>query len=737
MRRMVQTLRILIACFTLSFGIQLNAQPKSNKGCKPPKNRELWHDRIDREQRNALRADGKADNYFQAGNNEDINYFITQAITEKVDELQCKIELDTLCNDQRKVGYLRGLENLLKDFTSSFRNHQFTASHLPVALDAFEKGMYLDERGESIEGIVDQNAYDVGKLLMNSNAFERNKGEKTAQNSLFRKYVQLHPEKTFTLLKENPDIPFRDSLIKFAAYKYPRLLYDFASASDRLSYAIRNVNDSFVKAIVKMAHSGGSGQMYFPFLDNLIKHRQTFEEIDAVKEDEEKYYKLLVKTRMDYVSRSLQGESILEMKALNDMLAKKAREVFISEINGLHEKPDAIRFKILQQLNAQELYYLIVFGEDELYTSSYVKGVYPLMMQKIGNRGDSLLVSVGFDRFKKFIKMAAGYNTLSNFLSSIPRNDLAQTLMTAFVNNLEKSTGLEDGVDVADSYASIAESMKPVAAQMLYNIKLNYDRNLYENNRRGIVMYNLLYKLFLSATDSAIDLSKEFGIPPVYNVSYQSLVADTNKVFMEVFFYGDEDGKMNYNGFIREFSNNSWKKAEDNKYWIEYVSVKGKPIVVFANKPLDEESGELDKAQESLNSTLQKNDIHPTIIVHRGHSYWAPTTIGFIQPTAKIVYLGSCGGYNLIHDVLKHSPDAHIIASKQTGKIAINQPFFNLLMEKLRNGNNIDWIPFWKDFERDAGKTAGFEDYIPPYKNLGAIFIKAYHSAMGDEANDD
>jgi hypothetical protein len=58
-------------------------------------------------------------------------------------------------------------------------------------------------------------------------------------------------------------------------------------------------------------------------------------------------------------------------------------------------------------------------------------------------------------------------------------------------------------------------------------------------------------------------------------------------------------------------------------------------------------------------------------------------------------------------------------------------------MEKMRNGSNIDWIPFWKEFERDAGKTTGFEDYIPPYKNLGAIFIKAYHSAMGDEANDE
>src|SRR5256885_7897710 len=341
--------------------------------------------------------------------------------------------------------------------------------------------MVKDEKGESIEGIIDQNAYDVGKLLIGSQAFERNQGEKSSQYILIRKYIQLHPDKTFVTLKDNFNIPFRDSLIKFAAYKYPRILYDYASASDRLGYAIRNVNDSFVKAIVKMANSGGSGQMYFPFLDNLIKHKQTFEEIDAVKGDDAKYYKLLVKTRMDFISRSLQVETILEIKALNVMLQKKAKEVFISEINGLHESPDAVRFKILQQLNAQELYYLIVFGEDELYTSSYVKGVYPLMMQKIGNRGDSLLVSVGFDRFKKFIKMAAGYNTLSNFLNTIPRNDLAQTLMKAFVNNLEKSTGLEDGVDVADSYASIEETLKPVASQMLANIKTNYERNLAEN----------------------------------------------------------------------------------------------------------------------------------------------------------------------------------------------------------------------------------------------------------------
>ncbi len=43
--------------------------------------------------------------------------------------------------------------------------------------------------------------------------------------------------------------------------------------------------------------------------------------------------------------------------------------------------------------------------------------------------------------------------------------------MRAFVGKLEKADGLEDGVDVADSYASIAETLKPLAAEMLKNIQ--------------------------------------------------------------------------------------------------------------------------------------------------------------------------------------------------------------------------------------------------------------------------
>lgn len=720
--------RICLFCVFSFFSFAVSAQTGTDAGCKVPISRRLWHDNIDKAQAAALKTG------LVRGDNADVTHFVNNALVHQVDALQCKIDKDSM-GEQRKVGYLRGLERMLKNTVTEFKAHHFSPSNLPELLDAYEAAVKLDKKILSIDPVIEKQEYEVSKMLIASEAFVGNPGLSNVKKRLVLKFAALYPDKFFASLKDNMDIPFRDSLIRAIGYKYPRQLYDYAAADNKLGFAIRAIDDPFVRTVSKMAKSS-SGQLYFPFLDNILKGNQTLDDIDAVKNDPVKYYRLLVKTKMDYVQRQLEGEKIMEVKALNAMLEKKAVENFIKPINDLHETENqAVRFAALNPLNAQELYYLVIAGETDLYTSSYVKGVYPRMMQKVGNRGDSLLLSVGFDHFKKFIKIAAGYNTLPNFLASFPEQDRARVLMTAFVNNLDKSEGLEDGVDVADSYASISETLKPVADQMLENVKRNYEEASQANNKRGMVMYDLLYKLFQSSTDTSIDLSKEFNIPPVYGVTYKSLTDgndSSGRVVIQVFFYGDKDGRFNYANFVPQFPASLWKRTE-TKQWISFASTKGKPILVYANKPLDEESGEVDRAQAALCEYLSEKELNPTIVIHRGHSYYAPYTIEQLAPSAKIVFLGSCGGYHLIHDVLEHAGDAHIIASKQIGKQVINQPLIDMMMEKLRNGSNIDWIPFWHEFERRYKNIEGFGDYIPPHKNLGAIFIKAYKNAMGGE----
>jgi hypothetical protein len=204
-------------------------------------------------------------------------------------------------------------------------------------------------------------------------------------------------------------------------------------------------------------------------------------------------------------------------------------------------------------------------------------------------------------------------------------------------------------------------------------------------------------------------------------------------VILQVFFYGDKDTReVDFPQFLSMFRNTNWSIDNSNPQWVTVSSAKGKPVIIYANRPLPEESGEDDIAQQALRDYLGTNNLHPAVTVHRGHSYFANTTIGYMDPSSRIVFMGGCGGFPLIDSILQKSEDAHIIASKQIGKRDINKPFFHLLTEKLRAGNNIDWIPFWREFKKSAN-VDGFEDYIPPYKNLGAIFIKAYKKSIGDE----
>lgn len=739
---MISTPKYIILLIGLLAFKPLMAQaedPDPVKDLKPPKNRELFHDFVDKQQKDILRSDGKADNEFRPSSDDEINFALTRAVTVKVDWVQYRIEKDTTLSSQAKIKYLRGLENLLKYFNNNWRRGVVNPTQLPVIVDEYETCMKADLANESIETVIDAQPYEVGMNLVSAGAFDRNAGYKNCQYILIRKYCAKYPSQAFLKLRNNTDVPFLDSLIKVAGYRDPGQLYDYAAANDRLGAMIRRIDDPLIRAVSRMATSN-SGRWYFPFLDNIMRGKMNIGEIDAVKDDSVLYYRLLVNTHLDYMERALNKDTAYGYKELEKRIETKARDVFVNTINSLHEVDNpAIRFRIIQPLTAEELYYLAVTTDGIIYTSSFVKGVYPLMMAKANQRGDSILMRVKFDRYRKFIKMCAGYNTLSNFLSTFqPKNNPnqesdAERLMRAFVGKLEESGGLEDGVDVADSYASIAETIKPLAEKMLLNVKANYDRNLITNNKRGVVIYNLLYKLFLSAdTNNHIDLSKEFGIPPVYGVPFRALTNDSSgRVVMEVFFYGDKDGKTIFQGFKRMFDPKLWKTTT-TKYWIDISSLKGKPVSVYANLPLPEEDDQDKNAQDAMDSFLLKNNLYPTVVIHRGHSYNAPYTIDRILPSAKIVFMGSCGGYYLIHDILKHSPDAHIITSKQIGKTAVNQPFFNLLMEKVRMGSNIDWIPFWEELEKKI-RVEGFEDYIPPYKNLGAIFIKAYKIAMGDE----
>src|SRR5450631_1667682 len=735
--------RFLLIPFSLLTMSSIIAQTV-NPAFKIQQERKLWHENIDREQKRLLALDGKADDIIQASKDENVNLQIADVMIRQIDLLQEKIELDSMLSGQVKIKNLRSLETMLRGYNNNYRKKDFPPSMAPALFDAFVKAMDLDRLNMSIEPVIADNSYGVGKILVECFLLPvENPGVKSSRALLISKYCELHPDDIFTILSTTPDIPFADSLIIIGGKKNIRKLYDYASGNSVLASRIRNSSDSLISMVGKIA-SSKSGQLYLPFLDNLINHRITISDINKVKDDNLLYYKLLVQTRMDYAARMLppQLDTALEMEALTTMLESKGKDVFIREINALHDKPASIRFKILDPLTPAELYYLVVLSEDEIYTSSYL-GVYERIFQRMPvPRGDSLIIQMHGDYFRKFIKMAAAYNKLDYFLATMDK-DNAATIMKAFIIGLERANE-EDAVDVADSYSSIFDKNPPLAAFVLNEVKWNYKRNMLNSDKRGTVIYHLMEALFESADTTqaqALDLSAKLGIPPVYSVNYDSLKDDSGRVVQQVFFYGDEDkdGQNSYQDFLRLFLRKpEWRvTVNPTKEWIMIQSLKGKPVWIFANRPLYGEDDPDDKAQHHLADYLYDNKLQPTIYIHRGHSYHVRYSLKQIQPSAKIVILGSCGGYNNLSEVLSISPDAHIISSKQVGTKSVNEPILQAINADLLEGNNIEWLPIWKElterFSKDPVARDRFEDYIPPYKNLGVIFIKAYRNAMGEE----
>lgn len=720
--------------FLFLFSIYCNATAQTSYPYKVAQDRMLFHDDIDKEQKLALALVSK-----YTLKDEHIKPAINDALTRRVDILQRQIEEDTSLNSNNKKRYLRGLEFMLLGFQNNYNKRDFPPSMAPGLVTAFEKAMALDRKNASIEPVVAENEYGIGEILIDCFLLPyENAGIRPSQYVLFRKYCALHPTEILSKLQNHLDVPFADSLIIVAGHNNMRQLYNFAAARNSLGARIRESRDTLVHVIGQMAISK-SGQLYFPFLDNLLKGKITIGEIDRVKDDGVNYYKLLVKTRLDYAARLLPParDTALEMAALTQMLANKAREVFVNEINGLHDKPDAIRFKVLEPLSAEELYYLIVMSEDVIYTSSYVRGAYPQVFQRMKvPRGDSLIMWVHGDYFRKFIKMAAAYNTLDNFLGTMDKEN-ANTIMKAFIIGLEKASE-EDAVDVADSYSSIFDKNAPLAKFVLYETKWNYKKNVAANNKKGTIIYNLLQTLFESAdTTEKIDLSAKLGIPPIYEINYSTLRDSAGRIVEEAFFYGndeDKDGQNSFTDFMGLFRGKPEWKISETPQWVAIASTKGNPVLIFANKPLNGEDDPDEKAQNDLGAYLEKKNLRPTIYIHRGHSYHVSSTLQKLQSTAKIVVLGSCGGYNNLSEVLKISNDAHIISSKQVGTRTVNEPILQAINNTLVAGKNIEWLTMWRElgsqFKNDPVAKDRFDDYIPPYKNLGAIFIKAYRKAM-------
>lgn len=687
-----------------------------------PMQRSLFFDKVNKQQKRADLSDGLADNFIRIAEDEDGSKMLSNSLLTEVGRIQIMIEnlpiADKFSENQTKIGYHRALENVLVQFNNETRQAPIYYKRLVAN---FKQMVIAKFEGKINEFVRDNvNVYSLANSPLLSDA---------DKDFLCQEISKQDPKLLIKKLPEFASKPCADVLLAVAAKIMPDEVFNYAASTNvSLVNALNRNTDPLVKTIVRIVRESKTPLKAKAFLNDIHNGKMTIAEADRITDDQDLFFKNLVRLKME--KQTLGGSSVdgeLEYRALRD---------YVRIMDELHDKPEAVRFKCIEALSPEAIYYIIVYGQEEIYTSSFT-GAFKRMMEKMKPlAGDEFLEKLHYDKFRTFIRMSAGFSRLDQFLATFAE-DKKQNLMKDFVANLGKGKDdeLEDAVDVADAFGSIEDSI--LIEFLRTEVKENYEKSYQQRSKKGMKVYALLSTLFESAKDSlteeeAAERSEQLRLPSINLVPYAKLLDDDSAVVEQFFFYGDEDGKMSYTSFLSNFKGPKWKMTS-SKYWVNITATSGKKINVFANLPLAEPEDE--EAQKALNKYLDDNNIHPSVLIHRGHSYHLPTTLERLSSRTKVVVLGSCGGYHNLSTILNNSPEAQIISTKQTGAMAVNEPILRALNDNLNEGVDVNWVNMWKRLSGEfKGKTAEslFKDYVPPHKNLGAIFIKAYRRLEAD-----
>jgi hypothetical protein len=532
--------------------------------------------------------------------------------------------------------------------------------------------------------------------------------------------AQKEPDELFKKIDSYKHKRFSLRILELCATNAPlsvkRYLYN---PNHPVNFILQYSKNPVVKKILAINPDLGYHSKPLLLIDDIIKHDLSVTDAIATSTDPNKLFSAMTKiiSQQNYIggysiNHEMRDYSLRFIREINDKIATGANQPFYT----------------VEGFGSTELYFLMLYGRDEVFTSTF-NGLFDRFMQKLPNDdGEAFLRMVNYNQFRDFISLCSNFGTIKDFLSKFSPQ-AKNELFIAYTSNLEKQQdNLSSIILIAESVSNINDNQLLTVLQN--NIKNEYDRVTRDSNQIGISIYGVLSSIISgnAQTETAWykKVSKQFKITPVASLSSGALFRNGGRCVEQMYFYNDDDGRSSYINFINTYKNQSNWLVEDRNSYVRIYSDQGKQVEIFANKPEFEENG-----ISAIDAYFKENNYIPTVIVHRGHSFHTESTLEKVPPSARLIFVGSCGGFYKLPIALENAPEAHIISTKQIGTKTVNDVMIYSLNENIRNGKDIVWNDFWGKMRDKLSSNPYFGDYIPPNKNLGAIFIRAYYKILG------
>lgn len=495
-----------------------------------------------------------------------------------------------------------------------------------------------------------------------------------------------------------------------------RYLYN---PSHPVNLILQHSNNATVKKILEVNEKLGYQSKPLLLLDDIMNNRITTQQAIAISANPIELFSALVKiiSRPSYLGKysidhEMRDYSLRFVREINDKIASGAAQPFYS----------------VESFNSSELYFLMLYGRDEVFASTF-NGLFNRFMLKMPTgSGEAFMNSVSHNQFRDFLSLCSNYDVLEEFLSKFNTAERSK-LLSAYISNLEQEQdNLSSVVLIAEAISNLTDN--PILSVLEDAIKNEYERVTKANDQIGISVYGVLSSIISGNAKTEAGwyhkISQQFSIAPVSTLLQSSLFNADGKCVEQMYFYNDDDGRSSFINFMNTYKNQDAWKIEDKYNYVRISSEDGRRIEILANKPEYEENG-----VNAINAYLIDKGLVPTVIVHRGHSFHTEATLEKVQSTAKLIFVGSCGGFYKISIALENAPDAHIISTKQVGTKTVNDAMLFALNENIRQGKDIVWNEFWDRMKEKFANNQYFSDYIPPQKNLESTFIRAYYKILG------
>ncbi|HMK18268.1 MAG TPA: hypothetical protein VK492_08715 [Chitinophagaceae bacterium] len=652
---------------------------------------------------------------------------LSRSVKLEVDSIYTFIITNDALPDAEKEKAILSLGYFMNELTKNITRQKVEMYDVHSAVQSYKNILKALLNNRSFDDVLVSAGQSRSQVL--SAAFSQYKEHPLLDDIAVYKRVASLPEYILSFLENKPGFRYADSLLVIAAVNDPsKIVLYLNQGKQPLQDNIRNTKNIYLQEIISLATDRNASEL-LPFVTLIAENRITKEEILETRKDVVKYFHLLVNTRMEFVGSN--DASMIFQKLLRKGLKEKSLSFYVNQVNELHSASDAVRFASIKGLRPEDIYYIITSCGDELYTSSYL-GLYKRLMENFKTQSaDSLFNIVQYDNFRIFMRLAANYNVLIDFLNKMPQ-EKASELMSRFISGIETDTnsGLEKAMDIADSFTGL-DSAIAISDMIQKELRSNLNRCKSGHLYFGVRLYNILLQVFdlVKQKNSFNKLWTTLGNYEM--LERKALQNKKGEIIQLVLFYGDEDGVASFNNFQKTFSDTSKWKTTKNENWISIRSATDQPIIIYANRPLDTKE-ELDlKAQDSLFFFLKQESIDPVVLVHRGHSYHLDNTLKRLTPSIKLAILGSCGGANSSISIASINPDAQLIVSKKTGSKSINDPIIDVINETLLNNEDLSWPLIWDKlsvrFNNDEFTRNLFNEYIPPGRNVSLFVLKLFN----------